>query len=90
MEESEDMCDMRVKHIWEPLGCFVQCCHWSLSPKTAPTSPHSPRDNLYSFILLDSYGDMISFHSSPILLRNPAGFTGSPYIIEFGITYCIA
>ena len=29
---------------------------------------------------------MISFHS-PILLRNPVGFTGARYIIEFVMTY---
>ena len=30
---------------------------------------------------------MISFYSSPILLRNPAGFAGARYIIEFVMTY---
>ena len=38
-------------------------------------------------ISLNPYAHVISFHLSPILSRNPAGFTGAHYIIEFVMTY---
>ena len=40
-------------------------------------------------ISLDPYAHVISFHSSPILLRNPVGFTGAHYIVEFVMTYSV-
>ena len=40
-------------------------------------------------ISLDPYAHMISFHSLPILSRNPAGFARACYTIEFVMTYSV-
>ena len=40
-------------------------------------------------ISLNPYAHIISFHSSPILSRNLAGFAGACYTIEFVMTYSI-
>ena len=40
-------------------------------------------------ISLDPYMHVISFHSSPILSRNPARFAGARYTIEFVMMYVV-
>ena len=88
VEVSEDMCDVIVK------TCFR--VSWMLSFSAATDLFLLRRLQHVRTLLkitcilcisLDPYVHVISSYSSPILSRNPVGFAGARYAIEFVMTY---